>query len=121
MVDLKCPAECRNELAHLKESINKLEKKCNRDVENIFNKINDNYKHWECAVNERLKTSTFRWGMVIGVGVLSALLGGIYTQINAVDGHVVDLKVKSATISTQILNHMDGTKHDAVVRGEDGH
>jgi archaellum component FlaC len=107
MDDFQCPPECKNELKHLKESINKLEKKSNTDVKEIFSKINKHYKHWECAVNDRLKTSTFRWGMVIGIGVLSALLGGIYAQINAVDNNVVDLKVKSATISEKIITHME--------------
>lgn len=105
-----CPPQCRTRLGHLEQSIAKLETKHDKEVDDIYSKVNNNYQHWEVAVNDRVKTSTFRWGVGIGVTILALLLGGIYAQITATDRNIVKLKVEAAKVSTLLENHMEDTE-----------
>jgi hypothetical protein len=103
-----CPPECKVELGHIQDSIDRIAKNHTRDVEEI--KAME-VTQWE-EIAKRPKYGPLLWFAGITVVVLGALLGAIYTQGLTTHDDVVGLKIQAERIETNLENHMENSRND---------
>ena len=98
MAEDECPRACRVTHEQHEARIDKLEQGHTKDINGIYDKVDDNYKHWEAEVGKRAKTTTLIALSSVVVTVLIVMFGVLYKQGRQLEAQVHEVQIEVATM-----------------------